>query len=235
MSDNPKQLKTVNLQGKEYAQVAERVKAFREKFPNSKIITKNMLTESGGLEFITYIWRDRKDYISGDLDSADSTGTARGVVGKAQKDFEKLETISVGRALALMGFLSSGEVASFEEMENYYADKEAERKLYIQGQVDLFDQAKTLDDLKELWSKTTKTEPDIVAAKDKRKAELEARSDGTGKATKQAPARPKSGSRSPAKRAAKRNVPKDDRGLQGVSDTPGDTNQADKGVVDASN
>lgn len=166
-------LKTVNLQGKEYAQVAERVKAFREKFPNSKIITKNVFTETGGTEFNTYVWRDRKDYISGDLDSADSTGTARGVTGKTQKDFEKLETISVGRALALLGFLSSGEVASFEEMEQYYADKEAERKLYIQGQVDLFDQAKNMDELKDLWSKTTKTEPDIVAAKDKRKAELE--------------------------------------------------------------
>lgn len=170
-----RQLKTINLQGKEYAQVAERVKQFREDFPNSKIITKNTLTESGGTEFNTFIWRDRKDYISGDLDSADSTGTARGNTGKAVKDFEKLETISVGRALALLGYLSSGEVASFEEMETYYADKEAERKAYVQEQVDLFDHAKNMNELKQLWVNTNKTEPDIVAAKDKRKAQLEAK------------------------------------------------------------
>lgn len=168
-----RQLKTINLQGKEYAQVSERVKQFREDFPNSKIITNNTLTESGGTEFTTYIWRDRKDYISGDLDSADSTGTARGTTGKTQKDFEKLETISVGRALALLGYLSSGEVASFEEMEEYYRHKEEERKQYVQEQVDAFDQAKSLEELKELWARTNKTEPEILAAKDKRKAELE--------------------------------------------------------------
>lgn len=170
MSDK---LKTINLQGKEYAQVAERVKTFREQFPNSKIITKNLLTEEGGTEFNTYIWRDRKDYISGDLNSADSTGTARSITGKKDKDFEKLETISVGRALALLGYLSSGEVASFEEMETYYADKEAERQMYVQEQIDLFDHAKNMEELKLLWASTNKTEPLILAAKDKRKAELE--------------------------------------------------------------
>jgi hypothetical protein len=165
---------TIKLQGKEYAQVAERVKKFREDFPNSKIITKNVFTETGGTEFNTYVWRDRKDYISGDLDSADSTGTARGATDK-EKDFEKLETISVGRALALLGYLASGEIASFEEMENYYAEKESQRLAYIHEQIELFDDAKTLDELKELWNSTNKTELVIVAAKNKRKAELEAK------------------------------------------------------------
>jgi len=170
-----RKLNTIDLQGKAYAQVSERVKQFRGDFPNSKIITKTTIAnDMEGQEFNAYIWRDRKDYISGDLDSADSTGTARGSL-KAQKGFEKLETIAVGRALALLGYLASGEIASFEEMEKFYAQKEADRKAYVQEQVDLFDQAKTLEELKELWSKTNKTEPEIVKAKDKRKTELEAK------------------------------------------------------------
>lgn len=178
-----RQLSTIKLQGQDYAKVADRVSEFRANFPNSKIITKNALTELGDKEFTTYIWRDRKDYISGDLDSADSTGTSQGPI-KGTKAFEKLETISVGRALALLGYAASGEVASFEEMEQYYADKEKERKQYIQEQVDLFDQAKNLDQLKEYWANTNKTELDIVKAKDKRKAELEAKPKSVAKGKK---------------------------------------------------
>jgi hypothetical protein len=168
-----RQLDTIKLQGKDYAQVSERVKQFRADYPNSKIITKqSMAVDMESQDFNAYIWRDRKDYISGDLDSADSTGTARGIL-KTQKDFEKLETIAVGRALALLGYLASGEIASFEEMEEFYAKKESDRTQYIQEQVDLFNDAKTLDELKELWAATNKAEPAIMVAKDKRKAELE--------------------------------------------------------------
>lgn len=171
-----RQLETINLQGKEYAQVSERIKQFREDFPNSKIITKTSIaTDMDSQDFSAYIWRDRKDYISGDLDSADSTGTARGSLQK-EKDFEKLETIAVGRALALLGYLASGEIASFEEMEEFYAKKESDRKSYIQEQVDLFDTVKTMDQLKGYWATTNKIEPAILAAKDKRKAELESKS-----------------------------------------------------------
>lgn len=166
-----------------YAKVAERVKEFRADYPKSKVITKNTFTENGETEFDTYIWRDRDTYISGDLDSADSTGTARGSL-KNDKDFEKLETISVGRALALLGYLASGEVASFEEMEKYDAEQTAKKQAYIQEQVDLFDNAKTLDKLKQLWVKTDKTHPEILVAKDKRKAELETKPKAKKEVTK---------------------------------------------------
>jgi len=43
------------------------------------------------------------------------TGHSLGKTG-AVKQFEKQETIAVGRALAFAGYLSSGEIASFEEM-----------------------------------------------------------------------------------------------------------------------
>lgn len=182
-ASEPKKLKTVNLQGKEYAQVAERLRQFREDFPNSKILPKNTISETGDKEFTTYIWKDRATYISGDLNSADAAGTSWGQP-KNPKDREKFETVSIGRALAILGYLASGEVASFEEMEDYYKEKEAQRVAYIQEQVDLLDNAKTLEELKEIWGNTNKIEPDILAAKDKRKAELEARDNKQAPKTK---------------------------------------------------
>ncbi|HUS40473.1 MAG TPA: hypothetical protein VMX74_13555 [Pirellulales bacterium] len=44
------------------------------------------------------------------------TGHSMDKVGGRQKQFEKQETIAVGRALAFAGYLSSGEIATYEEM-----------------------------------------------------------------------------------------------------------------------
>ena len=166
---------TIKLQGKDYATVPQRIKEFRADFPNSKILSREKQLESGETVFKAYGWRDRQDYISGDLDSADSDGMAKSkpTDGDKEKWFEKLQTIAIGRALAILGYLASGEIASYEEMEEYYRDKEKKRQLYVQEQVDLFSHAKTLEELKQLWSETNKAEVEILKAKDKRKAELE--------------------------------------------------------------
>lgn len=168
---------TVKLAGKDYASVAQRIKEFRADHPNSKILSREKQLESGETVFKAYIWRDRNTYISGDLDSADSDGMAKSkpTDGDKEKWFEKLQTIAIGRALAILGYLASGEIASFEEMEEFLKDKEEKRQAYIQDQIELFDHAKTMDELKELWAGTNKYEKDIIAAKDKRKAELEAK------------------------------------------------------------
>ena len=47
------------------------------------------------------------------------TGHSMDKVAGRQKQFEKLETIAVGRALAFAGYLSSGEIACAEEMEQF--------------------------------------------------------------------------------------------------------------------
>ncbi len=172
-----RQVKTTKLGNKDYASVADRVKQFRADHPNSKILSRETTLENGDVVFKAYIWRDRETYISGDLDSADADGMAKAPASAfvKEKQFEKLQTIAVGRALALLGYLASGEIASFEEMEEFFRDKEEKRRSYIQDQVDLFDNAKSLEELRELWAQTNKAEPEIVAAKDKRKLELEAK------------------------------------------------------------
>ena len=50
--------------------------------------------------------------------SARSTGNAFGA-NKGVKGFEKIESISVGRALAMLGYCADGEIATSEEMEEF--------------------------------------------------------------------------------------------------------------------
>ncbi len=153
--------------GADYAKVAERTKLFWQSNPHGSIDSNYKFLENGNLVYETTIVRNAKNPEEGR-----ANGHAMGKVEK-DKDFEKYETISVGRALGKLGYLASGEIASLEEMEDYYKEKEEKRQAYIQDQVDLFSSASTLDELKELWAQTNKAEPDILAAKDKRKVELE--------------------------------------------------------------
>jgi hypothetical protein len=128
-----KRAQTMDLKGNEYARVPERIRLFREDCPSGKIITKHEVNDKGETIFKSYVWKDKRDVKYSDngqviLDSADSNGTAKNTV-KGDKDFEKLETISIGRGLAILGYLASGEVASGEEMEEYYREKEERDRL----------------------------------------------------------------------------------------------------------
>lgn len=116
-------VETINYQGKDYATVPARLKEFREKNPRAGISTVPTVQPDGAVIFQATIVVDKSDE-----GSASATGTAmysaKEMEGK--KAFEKLETISVGRALALLGYLNNGEVATGEEMaefEEYRSDR----------------------------------------------------------------------------------------------------------------
>ena len=116
-------VETINYQGKDYATVPVRLKEFREKNPRAEISTEPIFMDDGSLIFKAKIVQDRKDEYS-----ATATGTARYSATELSKAkaFEKLETVSVGRALAMLGYLNDGQIATTEEMaefENYVNDK----------------------------------------------------------------------------------------------------------------
>lgn len=114
-------LETISLKGNNYATVPTRLKAFREANPRASVETKPTINEAGQLIFEAKITVDRKD-----PDSATSTGHSYGKASDGDKAFEKLETVAVGRALALLGYLNNGQVATTEEMveyEEYIQDK----------------------------------------------------------------------------------------------------------------
>lgn len=152
-------VKTIQLQGNDYAKVVERLKLFKEENPNSKQ-ESDYVDENGVVVFKTWLWKDKNELLdlmkAGVTDkevlrsSSDSNGTAKGEP-KDKKGFEKLETISLGRALANLGYLASGEIASTEEMEeflDYQKTKKEEELENLKAQVD---QIKTIEELREFY------------------------------------------------------------------------------------
>lgn len=173
-------VKTMNLQGREYAKVADRLKQFREDFPKSKIETEHRTLSDGSIEFKAWIWKDKTDYIevlkaTGDpkvaRGSADSDGDARNKIDKSKdKDFEKLQTIAVGRALAMIGYIASGEIASFEEMEEFNSFKESK----VDEAITKLNDCKDLIKLKEVFISlgSLMSNQRVIEAKDKKKEEI---------------------------------------------------------------
>lgn len=179
-----RKVKTMSLSGNDYAKVADRLLEFRSDWPNSKIETHRVTNDDKTVEFVSYIWKDKTDLIelmkSGVTDpeilraSADSNGSAMGMVGVKTKDYEKLETIANGRALANIGYAGSGEIASFEEMNEFHKYQDEQKEEAIMIDLGLIANAATLDELKKLFlGSNFKNVKAIVEAKDKRKAELE--------------------------------------------------------------
>lgn len=104
---------TINLKGNEYATVPQRLLEFRRTHPRSSVTTKPTFNEDGSVVFTAKIVKDKADE-----NSATATGHSYGQI-TGDKAFEKLETIATGRALALLGYLNNGQIASTEEMEEF--------------------------------------------------------------------------------------------------------------------
>ena len=108
---------TINLKGNDYATVPQRLKQFRQDNPRSIVETKPEFMPDGTVVFSARIVKDKADE-----SSAEATGHSYGKLGES-KAFEKLETIATGRALALLGYLNNGQVATTEEMEEFESYK----------------------------------------------------------------------------------------------------------------
>ena len=126
-----KQVKTTKIKGNvDYAKVADRLLEFRSQNPRSKISIKYSYDEAGNLTHTARIWKDKtecyellKAGVNAEAiaESADAEASAFMFAEqlKKEKGFEKNESIAVGRALAILGYAVSGEIASSEEMEEF--------------------------------------------------------------------------------------------------------------------
>lgn len=161
-------VETIDYQGKDYATVPARLKEFRSTNPRASISSEPLPQPDGSMIIKTTIIADRADE-----SSAISTGSARYTEKEMaqKKSYEKLETISVGRALSILGYLNNGEIASTEELDEFYAVRDEKR---IAEAVESLLAAETLEDLKRRLIATgdLMRNDEIQAAKDRRKAEL---------------------------------------------------------------
>lgn len=108
------QLDAVDIKGKSYMEVNQRIKAFRMLYPNGTIQTQMLSNENGVCIFRANIIDDKGTLLG--------TGTA---YEKEDSSFinktsyiENCETSAVGRALGMCGFGIDVSVASAEEVQN---------------------------------------------------------------------------------------------------------------------
>lgn len=125
-------IRTVNIKGKEYAEVNQRIKAFRMVYPEGFINTEMKSNENGICIFHAAVgYYVEKE---GFLDRVTlGTGTA---YEKESSTFinktsyiENCETSSVGRALGMAGFGIDTSVASAEEVETAIANQDTGKKI----------------------------------------------------------------------------------------------------------
>ena len=143
-------IRTTNIKGKEYAEVNQRIKAFRMVYPTGTIKTEMTTNENGVCVFKAYITDEQGDLIA--------TGTA---YEKENSTFinktsyiENCETSAIGRALGIAGFGIDTSVASAEEVQNAINNQEPSKEEQkenfelTQKVIELAQETKTeLDDL----------------------------------------------------------------------------------------
>lgn len=103
-------MKTINLSWKNYAQVSDRIAEAHKTNSKLSITTVVECFDKEKLSFMFHatVENEKWSYTWHSLQSLSQ-----------KKDFEKWETIAVGRALAMAGYLADWEVASFEEVQDF--------------------------------------------------------------------------------------------------------------------
>lgn len=113
-------IKTTDIKGKNYAEVNQRIKAFRKVHPDGSIVTE-MVSNENGLCVMRAVVADEDGKVLG-------TGTAyekesSSYINKTSY-IENCETSAVGRALGICGFGIDAEVASSDEVNNAIQQQE---------------------------------------------------------------------------------------------------------------
>lgn len=113
-------IKTTDIKGKEYAEVNQRIKAFRSVYPQGTINTTMLSNENGVCVFKAQVISEDGTLLA--------TGTA---YEKEDSSFinktsyiENCETSAIGRALGIAGFGIDVSVASAEEVQNAIQNQE---------------------------------------------------------------------------------------------------------------
>ena len=131
-----KSIKTTDIKGKDYAEVNQRIKAFRMIYPQGTIKTILVSNNDGICVFRAEAYEYEKCNENGNYESKLlGTGTA---YEKENSTFinktsyiENCETSAVGRALGMCGFGIDTSVASAEEVQNAMANQKKDEKATV--------------------------------------------------------------------------------------------------------
>ena len=116
-------IKTTDIKGKDYAEVNQRIKAFRSVYPEGSIQTEIISLEDGICTMKATIFDREMNVLS--------TGHAQEKEGSTfinkTSFIENCETSAVGRALGMVGIGIDTSVASFEEVATAIANQSAKQ------------------------------------------------------------------------------------------------------------
>lgn len=116
-------IRTTNIKGKEYAEVNQRIKAFRMVYPMGTIKTEMIQNENGVCIFQATILDNEKLLATGTAYEKENST----FINKTSY-IENCETSAIGRALGIAGFGIDTSVASAEEVQNAIANQEPSKK-----------------------------------------------------------------------------------------------------------
>lgn len=109
-----KSIKATPIKGKDYAEVSERIKAFRQICPNGSIQTDILSLENGVVTMKTTIYDEEGKILATGLAQEKESSS---YINKTSY-IENCETSSVGRALGMCGLGVDGSIASALEVAN---------------------------------------------------------------------------------------------------------------------
>lgn len=145
-------INTTNIKGKEYAEVNQRIKAFRMVYPTGTIMTDMINNENG-----VCIFKATVGYSINSEFHILGTGTAyerenSSFINKTSY-IENCETSAIGRALGMAGFGIDTSVSSAEEVANAMTQQDSEKlisRTMVEALDKAIDNAKIKDEVVEL-------------------------------------------------------------------------------------
>ena len=117
-------IRTTDIKGKEYAEVNQRIKAFRQVFPSGFIVTAQQTDEGGRCVFraeVGFYDDNGNAKVLGSGTAYEQEGSS--YINKTSY-IENCETSAVGRALGMCGFGIDTSVASADEVRNAISQQE---------------------------------------------------------------------------------------------------------------
>lgn len=116
-------IRTTDIKGKEYAEVNQRIKAFRMLFPLGKILTEMVSNENGVCVFRCSVYNGEELLGTGHAYEKENSS----FINKTSY-IENCETSAVGRALGMCGIGIDTAVASYEEVANAIEQQKPQNK-----------------------------------------------------------------------------------------------------------
>lgn len=152
------EIRSTDVKGKSYAEVPQRVKAFRKCFPSGSITTEIVSLENGVVIMKATVLTENGRILATGTASEKENST---FINKTSF-IENCETSAVGRALGFLGFGIDTSIASAEEVANDVNHQEQpQANEEINALISQVEKFQTIEELKSFWLSNEKYQKNV--------------------------------------------------------------------------